>query len=272
VPDLSRYDDVLTLLREHTGTTPAVRLAIVGGSAATGRYDDHSDLDVELWCDGPPDATYDALLALLREQLDVDHVWEVLRERWPDGTRQLFAHLQPDPGDLSRPTRILDLAVHPLPESGVVAIDPRRHGTPIALHDPDALLRLAHEDEGPHAASRATTIADTAGRRGTAEWLVRRALARGELVEAHAFYVRFALTPLVDLLRIAHCPARHDFGLRYLDTDLPPGYAERLQELLPGPDLDDRATRVFAWTDELLARLTGGASGDEDPQERQRPL
>jgi hypothetical protein len=266
VPDLSRYDDVLTLLREHAGTTPAVRLAIVGGSAATGRYDDHSDLDVELWCDGPPDATYDALLALLREQLDVDHVWEVLRERWPDGTRQLFAHLQPDPGDLSRPTRILDLAVHPLPESGVVAIDPRRHGTPIALHDPDALLRLAHEDEGPHAAARATTIADTAGRRGTAEWLVRRALARGELVEAHAFYVRFALTPLVDLLRIAHCPARHDFGLRYLDTDLPPGHAERLAELLPGPDLGDRATRVFAWTDELLARLTGGAtSGDEEP-------
>jgi hypothetical protein len=266
VPDLSRYDDVLTLLREHTGTTPAVRLAIVGGSAATGRYDDHSDLDVELWCDGPPDATYDALHALLAEELDVDHVWEVLRERWPDGTRQLFAHLQPDPGDLSRPTRILDLAIHPMPGSGVVAIDPRRHGAPRALHDPDGLMRLAHEDEEPHAAARASTLADIADRRGTAEWLVRRALARGELVEAHMFYLRLAFTPLVELLRIEHCPARHDFGLRYLDTDLPPGYAERLAELLPGPDLGDRATRVFAWTDELLARLTGGAtSGDEEP-------
>ena len=255
MPDLSRYDDVLRLLRDHVDTTPAVRLAIVGGSAATGRYDDHSDLDVELWCDGPPDPTYDALHASLVEQLDVDHVWEVLRERWPDGTRQLFAHLQPDPGDLSRPTRILDLAIHPMTGSGVVAIDPRRHGTPIALHDPDGLLRLAHEDEAPHEAARGTTLADIAGRRGTGEWLVRRALARGELVEAHAFYLRLAFTPLVELLRIEHCPARHDFGLRYLDTDLPPGYAERLDELLPGPDLGDRATRVFAWTDELLARL-----------------
>ncbi len=254
MPDLSRYDDVLTLLREHAENEPVVRVVIIGGSAATGRYDDHSDLDVELWCDGPPDTTYDALRALLDDALTVDHVWEVLRERWPDGTRQLFAHLQPDPGDLSRPTRILDLAVHPMPGTGVVEIDPRRHGTPIALHDPDGLLRPAHEDEAPHAGARATTVRDIAGRRGTAEWLVRRALARGELAEAHAFYVRLAFTPLVELLRIEHCPARHDFGLRYLESDLPPGYAERLHELLPGPDLGDRATRVFAWTDELLAR------------------
>ncbi|HEX6148977.1 nucleotidyltransferase domain-containing protein [Nocardioides sp.] len=253
--DLSRYDDVLALLRDHASASPDVRLAIVGGSAATGRYDDHSDLDAELWVDGPPDATYDELHGLLAEQLHVDHVWEVLRERWPDGTRQLFAHLQPDPGDLSRPTRIIDLAIHPLPSAGTVVIDPRRHGTPIVLHDPDGLLRLAPEDEAPHEAARATTVAQIAARRGTAEWLVRRALARGELAEAHAFYLRFTFTPLVELLRIEHCPARHDFGLRYLDTDLPEGYADRLDELLPGPDLGDRATRVFAWTDELLTRL-----------------
>ena len=77
----------------------------------------------------------------------------------------------------------------------------------------------------------------------------------GELAEAHTFYLRFAFTPLVELLRTKHSPARHDFGLRYLDADLPQGYAERLHELLPGPDLGDRATQVFAWTDDVLARL-----------------
>jgi len=261
VPDLSRYDDVLALLRDHAATTAEVRLVVVGGSAATGRYDQHSDLDVELWVDGPPDRTYDEVSSLLAENVDVDHLWEVLRDRWPDGTRQLFAHLQPDPGDLSRPTRILDLAVHPLPESGEVLIDPRRHGTPIVLHDPEASLRLGPEDEDPHEEARAEVLADIAARRGTAEWLVRRALARGELAEAHAFYLRFAFTPLVELLRMVHCPARHDFGLRYLDTDLPEGYAERLDELLPGPDLGDRATRVFAWTDELLAGLLSEKPG-----------
>lgn len=253
--DLSRYDDVLAVLREHAASSSAVRLAIVGGSAATGRYDDHSDLDVEAWVAGSPDAAYDELRALLAARFEVDHVWEVGRERWPDGTRQLFAHLQADPGDLSRPTRILDLAVHPLPATGEIVVDVRRHGEPIVLHDPQGVLTTGPEDEARHAEARAATLAEVAARRGTAEWLVRRALARGELAEAYGFYLRFAYTPLVELLRLEHCPARHDFGLRYLDADLPPGYADRLHALLPGPDLGERTTRVLAWTDELLARL-----------------
>ena len=159
------------------------------------------------------------------------------------------------PALAQRPVLKQNVLQYTTADSGTVAIDPRRHGTPIVLHDPDGIVRLAPEDEAAHEAARATTLSQIATRRGTAEWLVRRALARGELAEAHAFYVRFALTPLVELLRIEHCPARHDFGLRYLDTDLPAGYAERLEELLPGPDLSDRATRVFAWTDELLSRL-----------------
>ncbi len=58
------------------------------------------------------------------------------------------------------------------------------------------------------------------------------------------------------LLRIEHCPARHDFGLRYLRTDLPTGMAERVEALLPGPDLAVRTRAAFAWQDELLRRLT----------------
>jgi hypothetical protein len=60
---------------------------------------------------------------------------------------------------------------------------------------------------------------------------------------------------LVRLLRIRHCPARHDFGLRYLRTDLPAGYAERVAALLDGGDLRARADAAFAWQDELLAEL-----------------
>ncbi len=67
------------------------------------------------------------------------------------------------------------------------------------------------------------------------------------------------MNPLVRLLRIQHCPARHDFGLRYLGTDLPPGYAARVTALLPGPGLADRARATFAWQDELLAELERSA-------------
>ncbi len=250
-PDLSRYADVLDLVRQHATATPAIRLAIVGGSAATGRYDDHSDLDLELWAEGDAVAAYDELRDLLLDRLDTHHLWEVPAEVHRDGGRQLFVHLQPDAAALREPTRLLDVLVHPLPDDGV-SIDRRRHGTPIVLHDPERILRIEPEDDEPHARARAATLEQIAARRHTAEWLVRRALARGELAEASAFYFRFALTPLVELLRLEHCPARHDFGLRYLDTDLPPGYAERIHDLLPGPDLADRADRAFTWQDELL--------------------
>ena len=74
----------------------------------------------------------------------------------------------------------------------------------------------------------------TAARRQTAAWLVERAIARGDLAEATVLHLRFAVEPLVRLLRIEHCPARHDFGLRYLRTDLPAGMAERVEACCPG--------------------------------------
>ncbi len=251
--DLSRYDDVLDLLTALPRRVPELRVVVVNGSAVTGGWDDHSDLDVEAWCDGDAATTYAAVLALLRSELDVDHAWELPEATWPTG-RQCFVHLQPDAADLSRPTRMLDVVVQTLPER--LTMDTRRHGVPLVLHDPDGLLLLEDDDEAELSAQRAQAVAQTAARRQTAAWLVERAIARGDLAEATSLHLRFAVEPLVRLLRIEHCPARHDFGLRYLRTDLPTGMAERVEALLPGPDLAVRTRAAFAWQDELLRRLT----------------
>ena len=67
-------------------------------------------------------------------------------------------------------------------------------------------------------------------------------------------YLSFALGGLVRLLRIQHCPWRHDFGLRYLRIDLPADVAARVDALLPGnADLAELSAACFAWTAELLA-------------------
>jgi hypothetical protein len=44
--------------------------------------------------------------------------------------------------------------------------------------------------------------------------------------------------------------------LRYLRTDLPEGYVERVAALLEGDDLQTRADATFAWQDELIAELS----------------
>lgn len=251
--DLSRYDDCLDFLTTLPERVPALQVVVVNGSAVTGGWDDHSDLDVEAWCDGDATTTYDAVLALAGQELPVDHVWELPVATWPTG-RQCFVHLQPDAADLGRPTRLLDVVVQMTPER--LTMDTRRHGVPLVLHDPDGLLVLEDDDEAEMAEQRAQAVEQTAARRQTAAWLVERAIARGDLAEATHLHLRFAVEPLVRLLRIQHCPARHDFGLRYLRTDLPAGMAEQVEALLPGPDLSDRARAAFAWQDEVLRRLT----------------
>jgi len=257
VTDLSRYDDWLTWLGGQGESDPDVRVVFVGGSAVTGGYDDHSDLDVEvLTTPGEAVAAYRRLLDAALRDFDVHQVWELPDATWPDG-RQAFLNLTPDAGDMSLPTRIIDLHVSDLADEHRL-VDERRHGTPYVVHDPEGLVELRHDDEHEMQAARAEAVQQAAARRPTAQWLVNRAIARGDVVEAHAFHVGYGVNPLVRLLRIRHCPARHDFGLRYLRTDLPTGYAERVAALLEGDDLQARADAAFAWQDELLAELAAG--------------
>ena len=255
--DLSRYDDWLAWLGRQGVEDAGVRVVFVGGSAVTGGYDDHSDLDVEvLATPGEAVATYRRLLDAAQRDFEVHQVWELPEATWPDG-RQAFLNLTADAGDMARPTRIIDLHVSDLADHHRY-VDERRHGTPYVVHDPEGLVEVRHDDEEELARSRAEAVEQIAARRQTAGWLVNRAIARGHDAEAVAFHLQFGVSPLVRLLRIQHSPARHDFGLRYLDTDLPPGYAERVTALLPGPDLADRARATFAWQDEVLAELLPG--------------
>jgi predicted nucleotidyltransferase len=91
--DLSRYADWTTWLAEQGATDPDVRVVWVGGSAATGGYDEWSDLDVDLLCTpGEVDAVHDRLVARARATFAVDHGWELPTSTWPDG-RQCFINL-----------------------------------------------------------------------------------------------------------------------------------------------------------------------------------
>ena len=166
--DLSRYDDCLRFLTALPDRVPELQVVVVNGSAVTGGWDEHSDLDVEAWCSGDAATTYDAVLALARQDLPVDHVWELPEATWPTG-RQCFVHLQPHAADLSRPTLLLDVVVQTTPER--LMMDTRRHGIPLVLHDPDGLLVLEDDDEAELEAQRRQAVEQTAARRQTAAFL-----------------------------------------------------------------------------------------------------
>jgi predicted nucleotidyltransferase len=251
-PDITRYDDWLAFLREQGETDPDVRVVWIGGSAATGGWDQWSDLDIDLLCTpGEASTVHDRVVARARERFDVDHVWELPLATWPDG-RQCVVNMQHWPGALEEPTRMVDMHVSDLSDQHRF-LDVRRHGTPIVVHDPDGLLVLRHDDQEAMDRAIAEAVDQARQRRATAEWLVNRAVARGQLPEATELYLRFGLGVVVRLLRIRHCPWRHDYGSRYLRTDLPTDVADRVYALVPGvAPLADLAPACFAWMDELL--------------------
>jgi hypothetical protein len=251
--DLSRYADWTAWLTEQAAADPDVHCVWVGGSAATGGYDQWSDLDLDVLCTpGTSTDVYTRWLARASADFDVRGVWAVPEHVWPDG-RQCFLHLQDRPGLLLEPTRIIDLHVSDLSDAHS-HVDVRRHGMPIVLHDPDGLVVLEEEDVS---AGIAAALEQARQRRMVDEWLVNRAVARGQVAEAVDFYLRFALGTLVRLLRIEHCPWRYDFGLRYLREDLPPEIADGVEALVPGAASatpEELSLRCYAWVDELLAR------------------
>ena len=251
--DLSRYSDWTAWLTEHAEADSDVRCVWVGGSAATGGFDEWSDLDLDVLCTpGTSGAVYERWLARAWTDFDVRDVWEVPLATWPDG-RQCFINLQDRPGQLLEPTVLVDLHVSDLGDHHT-HLDVRRHGTPIVLHDPDSLIVLTPEDTS---AAMAEAVDQVRQRRVTGEWLVSRAIARGHPAEAVDFYLRFALAAVVRLVRAEHCPWRHDFGLRYLREDLPSDVADGIEELVPGvttATLEELSLRCFAWLDELLSQ------------------
>ena len=238
--DLSRYDDVLAWLRDCGAAEPDLRAIWIGGSAATGGYDDWSDLDVEVLCSpGESVRVHEAMLAAAT--FPVVSTWRLPPGTWPDG-RQSFLTLHRDPGALAEPTRIVDLHVHDdTPEAR--RVDARRHGRVLVVHDPDGIVEQADDDERDLVRRRVLELDQIVQRRDAAGWLVARADARSQPAEAAALYLRFGLMPLVTLLRNEVCPWRFDYGLRYLDTDLPPGQRARRRGAPPRRRPARRAVR-----------------------------
>lgn len=251
--DLTRYDDVLDWLRGLSAADPDVVATWVCGSSVTGGYDDWSDLDVELLASpGTFVAVFDRLLSSYRELFAPSSIWHIPESVDP-AVRQIISAIDADPGSLSAPTRILDVVVRDCDESSR-RVDVVRHGPPLVLHDPGGVVELGPESVSDQERQIADTITQIRQRREVGQWLVNRAVARGQLPEALSLYLRFALTPVVQLLRIRDCPRRHDYGLRYLRTDLSPADAARIDTLLPGTDrLRELSDACFAWQDDLLA-------------------
>ncbi len=259
---LSR-EEIIAALADEVRNLPGVRAAAVTGSEATGRTDAFSDIDLMVYADDEAvEGVFPAAERALAALSPIEIKFRLPQTPWP-GLEQAFYRLR-DAG----PHLLVDLAVIRLstPASGRF-LERERHGTPRVLFDEGGLLAPFPIDRESHSAKIATRLAELRLRFPLFQTMVTRAIERGQGVDAMHFYMGFTLRPLIDLLRIAHCPDRFDFGPRYLRYDLPAEAAAAVEELSFVPDLPTlrahqrRAEALFERTLRELDHRAAAAGG-----------
>ena len=84
------------------------------------------------------------------------------------------------------------------------------------------------------------------------------AILRGQDAEALASYWGYTVKPLMELLRMRYCPMPWDFGIRYINRDLPASASDRFRELVFVCELEDlkrKLPQAETWGIELLRGL-----------------
>ncbi len=241
---------IVSALRQALEPLDHVYALWEGGAAAFDRVDVWSDID--LMVDAADDRTAEVLAvceAALAALSPITLKYEVPQPTW-HGHGQAFFQLQ-----AAGPFLVVDLAVirHSNPKK---FLEPEIHGRARVHFD------KAGVTAGAPALDEAALTEQLAGRRAALrvtfplfQALTIKELRRGNLIEAVAFYHAFTLRPLVEALRMAHCPARYNFHTRYVYYDLPAAVARRLEPLfLPGDaaDLERKRAEAETWFGELL--------------------
>jgi predicted nucleotidyltransferase len=227
------------------------------GSAAFGRADADSDLDLGILCaPGAGAQVLDELEAALREVAPELDAWDVGVSLF--GVQRFW---QPAGAPAAAPICMVDASViehEAQPELWRELLTPERHGGAIPVHDPRGLLVAPAFDADAHRARLAAELERIRVRRPIFGDFPAKELARGRAIDAHAMYQRMLVDPLVALLGMRHRPLRWDFGRRYLHEELPEQVVECLVGLIAPVGIDElpnMCESARSWIDRLLDEL-----------------
>jgi len=216
---------IIDALREHLEERSDVLAAWLGGSDATGRTDGYSDIDLQLIV---RDGTVEEILGAVHQTLETlspIRIAHRLPEPTWHGHAQEFLQLR----DAS-PHHFIDLLI--IQESAPDRfLERERHGTPLILFDRGDYLIPPPLDWSAHHARMVSRFRALRARVSLFQVLVTRAIRRRRGAEAVVTYHSMTLGPLVELLRLRYCPQRFDYGIRYIDRDLPPEWREEIEGL-----------------------------------------
>jgi hypothetical protein len=249
-------DELRAAIQHRLQECDASLAAWEAGSAAFGRADGYSDLDIGVLARGGM----------------IDTVWQAVERgledvggfaiRWQNPVHIFKGMTQ----RVYRPTRggrWLDLDIGVFQEDAEdLYLQPQRHGNATILFDRTPTHRTAGAafDDAAHRQRMAEALHQEVMRWNLYRAFVEKELARGRTIDAFGFYLAFAIRPVLTVLGMLHRPHRFDYGFRYVKEELPAEAVKLIERLCcvasPAelPARLEEARKVFAESVEALKR------------------
>jgi len=245
-------DEIVAALRAALEPCPGALAFWEGGSAAFGRADAWSDLDLYVLAED--DAVDDIVAAVDRALAGLGPT--AARRRLPEPTWHGHAQVFYLPADAPEHL-VVDLVVlrRSLPER---FLERERHGVPLVYFDRTGEIAPVPLHRAAFAAGAERRLAALREEFALFQGFVRAEVARGDPMAALAAYRNYTLRPLLEVIRMRHCPQRYDYGPKYSRADLPAEVVARLERLfyVPGiAGIAGRQAEAEAWFAETTAAL-----------------
>lgn len=241
---------IVSALKEALEALDFVNAVWEGGAVAFDRADEWSDIDLVVDAkDNRCAEVWPAVDAAIRSLGEVDLMFEIPAA--PLGLHsQRFYRIRE-----AGPYLLIDIGVFPESTKDKL-LDPETHGSAIVHFDRTGVTRnVKPTDKAAEIRKRLAILRITVP---LFQALVQKEINRGNEIEAVAFYHGWSVRPLVELLRIKHCPQRYQFHTRYVQFDLPKQVVDRLTPFFYVRDLADLAMRraeAQTWALKLLEEL-----------------
>lgn len=232
---------------------PFIHAFWLEGADATGTADEYSDLDYWVDCDDEQEEqAVAAVEAALSGLAKIDYKY-VCRHPHPK-IRQRIYHLAGTGEYL-----MIDFCwqLHSRPKEEYAYYEGDLVEGAKVIFDKSDVVRYRKMDLEAFAERNQACLEEACYRR-TQYCRAMKYIRRGQYLEAYAYYNRYILEPLIDLLRLLYTPAYADYYLVHISRHIPDRERERLEyfaQIGSLTDMETRISRAGEWFDGLLERV-----------------
>ncbi len=245
---------ITNTLRGTLEPLPFVYALWLEGADAGGTADEYSDMD--FWVDFEDEYEAQAIAAVENAlsgiaEMDYRHI---MRHGHPK-IRQRVYHLAGTSEYL-----LIDFCwqLHSRPKDEYTYTEGDTVEAVKVIFDKDSIIRYKPLDLAVFSDENKRRLEESVYRRSQ-QIRVEKYVRRGQYLEAYAYYNKYALEPLIDLLRLIYTPAHADYYLIHISQHIPAAEREKLEDfarLCSPDDLAEKLALAGKWFDELVEKVS----------------